>query len=89
MYVTFVCRGNTLKVENLIIVPTTQRKQQEKNLIQKVWLLFKNIYLQWVNGSEQKRYIFSKRNEHFSLFGDFPFKVQSRMSVFNVKLVHF
>lgn len=26
MYVTFVCRGNTLKVENLIIMPTTQKE---------------------------------------------------------------
>lgn len=30
MYVTFVCRGNTLKVEKLIIVPTTQKEAAGK-----------------------------------------------------------
>lgn len=59
--ITFVC-GGSQKVKNLIIAPTTQKKQQEKNLLGKVWASFKNIYLHWINGRSQKRYIFSKGN---------------------------
>jgi len=30
MYVTFVCRGSILKIENLIIVPITQKEAAGK-----------------------------------------------------------
>lgn len=53
-----LCRKRPIKVKIINQFLQLKRKKQAGNLLEKVWLLSKNVYFQWMNVSKQKSTFF-------------------------------